>query len=86
MQERRDAGQVGCGMPETLTQDWSDSGLDGYRKEEYRTGVIQDWRNTGKEEYGKTVFRTGRMRNRRDARQEGCRKGGMQDRWDAGRT
>ena len=37
-----------------------------------------------KEGFRKGGFRTRGMRNRRDVGQEGCRKSGMLDSWDAG--
>ena len=58
-------------------QDWKDSGLEGYGKE----GILER-RDTGKEGSGQEVCKTGEMLDRRP--EKGYRKGGMQDRWDAG--
>ena len=65
-----------------------DSGLDGYRKKGFRTGVsdseleeyFRERRNTGKEEY-----RKGGIQERRNTGKEECRKGGIQERRNTGK-
>ena len=84
MLDRRDAGKVGCrtgGMREG-----PDSGLDGYRKQRFRTGVsdseleeyLRERRNTGKEEYRKGGMQKSRHAGKEVAK-EGFKTGRTQD-------
>ena len=71
IQDMWDAGHVGCRTLRTVgKQERRDSGLDGYKK-----GGFWDTGNDG--------FRKGSFhQDRRDAEQERCWTGGMQDRRD----